>query len=60
MIKYKNHMNISRTCLFFRESAIAYSATTVLPAEVWAATSTDWSFSMQSTARDWKGSSVNL
>jgi len=30
--------------------AIAYSATAVLPADVWAATSTDWCFSKQSVA----------
>jgi hypothetical protein len=28
-------------CLFLRQSAMAYSATTVLPADVWAATRTD-------------------
>ena len=47
-------------CLFFKDKAMAYSATTVLPAEVWADTSTDWSFSRQRTDRDWNGSSVNL
>ena len=47
-------------CLFFRDRAMAYSATTVLPALVWAATRTDWSFSIQRTAWDWNGSRVNL
>lgn len=36
-------------CLFFRQWAMAYSATTVLPAEVWAETRTDSFRSMEET-----------
>ena len=42
-------------CLVAR--AKAYSATTVLPALVWAATKTEWPCSRCSTASFWKGSS---
>ena len=42
------------------EVAMAYSAQTVLPADVCAETSTDSSRSMQATAAFWNGSSSNL
>ena len=35
---------------------ISYTATTVLPADVWADTSTDWLFSKHNNASFWKGS----
>ena len=42
------------------QSVITTSATTVFPAEVWAETKTDWSFSRHNTDLDWNGSRVNL
>lgn len=41
------------------ERAIAYSATTVLPADVCADTKTDWLFSMHKIASFWNGSKTN-
>jgi hypothetical protein len=38
---------------------MAYSAVTVFPAEVWAATNTFWFFSILKTARFWNVSSSN-
>lgn len=46
-------------CLSRRAMAMAYSATTVLPAEVCAATSTDSRRSKLLHAADWNGSSLN-
>lgn len=43
--------------LCFLERAMAYSATTVLPAEVWAHTRIDSRFSILRTALFWKSSS---
>ena len=43
----------------FWERAMAYSATTVLPADVWAATNTESWASSRSTACFWKTSSSN-
>jgi hypothetical protein len=45
-------------CLFLRQSAIAYSATTVLPADVCAATKTDSLRCMEEIDTRWKGSNV--
>ena len=36
-----------------------YTATTVLPADVWADTKTDWLFSKHKRASFWNGSSMN-
>lgn len=47
-------------CLLFSDRAIAYSATTVFPADVWADTRTDWLFSMHKIASRWNGSKTNL
>ena len=46
-------------CFAFSDMAITYSATTVLPADVCADTSTDWLFSKHNMASFWKGSKVN-
>jgi hypothetical protein len=46
-------------CLFLRQRAMAYSATTVLPAEVCAATKTDSLRSIDEIDTRWKGSRVN-
>lgn len=45
-------------CLFLRHSAMAYSATTVLPADVWAATRTDSLRSIDEMDTRWKGSKL--
>lgn len=47
-------------CLAFSDFAMAYSATTVLPAEVCALTRTDWLFSMHNIASRWNGSNVKV
>lgn len=47
-------------CLLFNDLAIAYSATTVFPADVWAETKTDWSFSMHWMASFWNASRTNV
>ena len=41
------------------DMAIAYSATTVFPADVWAETNTDCMFSMQRSDSFWNGSNTN-
>ena len=46
-------------CVSRSEVAMAYSATTVLPAEVCADTRTDCEFSMHRIASLWNGSSTN-
>lgn len=46
-------------CVSLSERAMAYSATTVFPAEVCADTNTDWQFSMHRSASFWNGSSTN-
>ena len=45
-------------CVSLNDVAMAYSATTVFPADVWADTRTDWEFSMHRRASRWKGSST--
>lgn len=45
-------------CLAASDLAMAYSATTVLPADVWAETRTLWLLSMHRIAWRWKGSST--
>ncbi len=39
---------------------LTYSATTVLPADVWAETRTDWLFCKHNIASRWNGSRLNL
>ena len=46
-------------CVSRSDVAMAYSATTVLPADVCADTSTDWLFSMQRRASRWNASRAN-
>lgn len=40
------------------DTAMAYSATTVLPADVWAETKTDWLLSIHCMAWRWKASNT--
>lgn len=47
---------ISTSCVYY---VYTYTATTVLPADVWADTRTDWLFSRHSRASFWKGSRIN-
>ena len=46
-------------CFSLNDWAIAYSATTVLPAEVCAETNTDSLLSIHEMAVSWKGSKTN-